>query len=54
MNQAHVAAIESKHARLEDRIAQEMTRPAPDEVLVSDLKRRKLSLKDSAERARAG
>lgn len=46
MELAHISALEAKHAGLERRIAEELARPSPDGVLVMELKRRKLRLKE--------
>lgn len=46
MQNAHLSALESKHATLETRIADEQGRPAPDQAIIADLKRRKLKLKE--------
>jgi hypothetical protein len=41
-----IDSLKTKHAELETLIAQESTRPHPDDVLISDLKKRKLRIKD--------
>ncbi|MCP9222233.1 YdcH family protein [Erythrobacter sp. LQ02-29] len=46
MNASHVSALKSKHAGIEAAIAQEMTRPAPDDAMLQRLKREKLRLKE--------
>jgi len=46
MESSHLNALQSKHAVLERQIAQEMARPAPDGILVKDLKLRKLRIKE--------
>ncbi len=46
MQNAHLSALEAKHATLESRIAGEQARPLPDPVVIADLKRRKLRLKE--------
>jgi hypothetical protein len=46
MQNAHVSALENKHAGLDARIAQENQRPHPDEALISRLKKEKLRLKE--------
>ena len=46
MELAHISALETKHAGLERRIAEELARPSPNGVLVMELKRRKLRLKE--------
>ena len=47
MESSHIASLQTKHAGLERKIADEMTRPLPDDVLVTELKRRKLKLKEA-------
>lgn len=42
----HVTALQSKHAGLERRISEEMSRPSPDMSLLTQLKRRKLRIKE--------
>ena len=46
MANAHLNALENKHAELESQIAMEEARPAPDDVKLHTLKRQKLRLKD--------
>jgi hypothetical protein len=46
MQNAHLSALEAKHATLEHRIADEQGRPAPDLAVIAELKRRKLRLKE--------
>ena len=46
MESSHMSALQAKHAGLERLIQQELTRPAPDDAILQDLKRRKLRVKD--------
>ena len=46
----HLATLEQKHAALEAEIAAAKLKPAMSDAEVSDLKRRKLHLKDEMER----
>ena len=46
MVQAHMDALETKHADLDRRIESETLRPRPDEILLHDLKKRKLRIKE--------
>jgi hypothetical protein len=46
MQNAHLSALEAKHATLESRIADELHRPIPDQAVLADLKKRKLRLKE--------
>ena len=45
MQTAHLAALEAKHAVLEQRIVDETQRPLPDTAALADLKKRKLRIK---------
>lgn len=46
MQTAHITALEAKHAVLDKRIAAEAQRPAPDALVLADLKKQKLRLKE--------
>jgi hypothetical protein len=46
MEASHVSALQTKHAGLEQRIAEELARPLPDEAVLMQLKRRKLKIKE--------
>lgn len=46
MSTAHYDALESKHAALENRIADEEHRPQPDASLLANLKKQKLKIKE--------
>jgi hypothetical protein len=52
--QAHLAELERKHRALEDEIAEAMTHPSTDGLVIAELKRRKLQVKDEIERLRIG
>ena len=43
---AHVASLEQKHAHLEKVILEEVHRPIPDSVKLTELKREKLRIKE--------
>lgn len=45
MESPHINALQNKHAGLERRIAEELGRPLPNDGLVTELKRRKLKIK---------
>lgn len=47
---SHLSALHDKHAGLEARLHDEMTRPAPDAAAVQALKRQKLKLKEEIQR----
>ncbi len=46
MNQAQAESLEQKHAALEALINEEEHRPHPDDILLHQLKKEKLRLKD--------
>lgn len=45
-----VESLRAKHARLESQIDEETHRPLPDSILISQLKKEKLRIKDEIER----
>jgi hypothetical protein len=46
MQQAHVSALEARHAGLEARITEEAQRPLPDMATLARLKKEKLRIKE--------
>jgi len=46
MDQAHIASLQTKHAGLERRIAEENQRPLPDSARIARLKKEKLWIKE--------
>jgi hypothetical protein len=46
MDRAHIVALETKHAGLDQRIAAEIQRPLPDSVMLAELKKQKLKIKE--------
>jgi hypothetical protein len=42
----HVEALRAKHAELENLIDEEEHRPHPDDLVITELKRQKLRIKD--------
>lgn len=46
MQTAHQTALETKHATLDRRIAEETHRPRPDDALIAGLKKQKLRVKE--------
>lgn len=50
MQNAHFSALETKHQVLDQRIAAESQRPLPDRLLLSELKKRKLRVKEEMTR----
>jgi uncharacterized protein len=47
MESSHALALESKHAGLDQRIADELRRPAPDSAVLAHLKKQKLKIKEA-------
>lgn len=47
MEASHIQSLETKHAGLDRRIEEETSRPAPDTVLIAQLKKEKLKIKDA-------
>lgn len=46
MHNAHLSALEAKHAGLDRKIAAELQRPMPDTAAVAELKKQKLRIKE--------
>ncbi len=46
MDTSHAQALQTKHAGLERRLHEEMSRPMPDHAMIQELKRRKLRIKE--------
>ncbi len=51
MESSHVIALQSKHAGLDAKIRSELSRPAPDDVMVQALKKKKLRIKEELAQA---
>ena len=49
---AHLAELERQHKALEDEIAEALAHSSTDDLKITELKRRKLQLKDEIERLR--
>jgi hypothetical protein len=47
MESSHVAALNAKHQGLEQRLHDEMARPAPDSSMIQSLKKQKLKIKEA-------
>ena len=52
MHAPRIRALESRHAAIETRIANEGARPRPDDETLAKLKREKLHLKEEMEKLR--
>ena len=50
MQNAHFSALSEKHSMLDQRIAAESQRPLPDPIILSELKKQKLRLKEEMSR----
>ncbi len=50
MENGYSSALTAKHAGIEERIAAETRRPAPDMTLIARLKKQKLKLKEALSR----
>jgi len=50
MQSSHQTALETKHAGLDRRIVEEHQRPLPDAMVIADLKKQKLRLKEELAR----
>ncbi|NOZ42110.1 MAG: DUF465 domain-containing protein [Alphaproteobacteria bacterium] len=48
--EAHLATLSEKHQKLDQIILKEGLRPSPDSVILNELKKEKLKLKDEIER----
>lgn len=46
MVSSHVSALENKHAGIEAKLREEMSRPVPDTATVQTLKKEKLRIKE--------
>lgn len=46
MENSHVSALQAKHNALQSRINAEMSRPLPNTVLLAEMKKQKLRLKE--------
>jgi len=49
-SEKHIASLQDRHAELEQAIEVENNRPLPDEMLIQELKRQKLRIKDEIAR----
>jgi hypothetical protein len=50
--QSHLAELERRHLALEKEIEEAVAHPGTDDLVVTELKRRKLQIKDEIERLR--
>lgn len=50
MHQAHISALETKHAGLDAKLFEESHRPLPDMATIARLKKEKLKIKEAIAR----
>ena len=50
--QSHLAELEKKHQALEEELSEAQMHPSSDDLLIAELKRRKLQVKDEIARLR--
>jgi hypothetical protein len=50
--ESHIQELSDKHHKLDEQIQEELHRPLPDDLMISELKKRKLRLKEEIERLR--
>lgn len=50
--ESHLQELTDKHHKLDELIHDEMLRPHPDDLMISELKKKKLRLKEEIERLR--
>jgi hypothetical protein len=50
--ESHIQELSDKHHKLDEQIQDELHRPHPDDIILSELKKRKLRLKEQIERLR--
>jgi hypothetical protein len=50
--ESHLQELADKHHKLDELIQDELHRPYPDDLMISELKKRKLRLKEEIERLR--
>lgn len=50
MQNAHFSALTAKHSMLDQRIAAESQRPLPDQMILAELKKQKLRVKEAMSR----
>jgi hypothetical protein len=50
--ESHIQELADRHHKLDELIRDELHRPHPDDLMISELKKRKLRLKEEIERLR--
>ena len=51
---AHLKQLNNKHATLDEKILEELKHPAPDELLLTELKKQKLQIKQKISQYQSG
>lgn len=51
--ESHIQELADKHHKLDEQIHEELHRPLPDDLMLSELKKRKLRLKEEIERLKS-
>ena len=51
--EAHLATLEQKHGALEEELHVALSRPSSEDRVITDIKRRKLRIKDEIERLKS-
>ena len=51
--ESHIQELADKHHKLDEQIHEEQLRPARDDLMISELKKRKLRLKEEIERLKS-
>jgi hypothetical protein len=51
--EAHLEMLEKKHTALEEELHSALNQPSADDIEISEIKRRKLKLKDEIQRLRS-
>ncbi len=51
--EAHLATLEQKHGALEEELHLAMSQPSAEDQIISEIKRRKLRIKDEIERLKS-
>ena len=52
--ESHITELNEKHRAIEEIIEKERSRPLTDDIMLAELKRKKLKLKDEINRLRGG
>jgi hypothetical protein len=50
MDNSHLSALQLKHAGIDRQLNRELSRPMPNDAVLTDLKKRKLRIKEEMQR----